>query len=195
LNNTPVDLLLLDINMPGMTGLDLLKTLKNPPMVVFTTAYSEYGAASYDYNAIDYLVKPIPFERFMLAMNKVREVMQRNGKTAEPEASDKDVLFVKTEGKLVRIDVRNIWFVEGLKDYLRIWTDDGKIIVHSTMKNMEQQLSTHSNLVRVHKSYIANISNISEIDGNLITIKGQQIVIGATYKDEVYRRLEELRLL
>lgn len=194
LNKQTVDLLLLDINMPEITGIEFLKSLKHPPKVIFTTAYTEHALESYELNAIDYLIKPIAFDRFLRAINKVENDMQpAKTQTAAP-ASEK-LLFVRSEGKWIKIDLRKLWFVEGLKDYVRLWTDDGRITVHSTMKNFEEQLRPYNNFVRVHKSHIINLEYITEVDGSSIQIKDQFIAIGSTYKDEVQKILDGYKLL
>ncbi|MES2780795.1 MAG: response regulator transcription factor [Bacteroidota bacterium] len=193
-NKQAVDLLLLDINMPEITGIDFLKSLKNPPKVIFTTAYTEHALESYDLNAVDYLIKPIAFDRFLKAINKVQNEIQ----PARPQTSvtpSEKILFVRSEGKWININIRKLWFVEGLKDYVRLWTDDGRITVHSTMKNFEEQLKPYSNFVRVHKSHIINLEYITEVDGNSIQIKDQLIAIGSTYKDDVQKLLDGYRLL
>jgi DNA-binding LytR/AlgR family response regulator len=194
-----IDLLLLDINMPEITGIDLLKNLKNPPLVIFTTAYSEYAVESYELNAIDYLLKPIAYERFVAAIKKVKDAtgIQSNPNTIPvPEKSTADnIMFVKAEGKLIRINLAELWFAEGLKDYVRLWTEHGKIIIHSTMKNFEDSLAAYGNFTRVHKSYIVNMQYISEIEGNMMRIKGQTIAIGNTYKEEVHKMLNNYKLL
>lgn len=191
INKQVVDLLLLDINMPEITGIDFLKSLKQPPKVIFTTAYTEYALESYDLNAIDYLVKPIAFERFLKAINKV----QYETRPQPVAAHSEKVLFVRSEGKWININLRKVWFVEGLKDYVRLWTDDGRITVHSTMKNFEEQLKPYTNFIRVHKSHIINLEYITEVDGNSIQIKNQLIAIGSTYKEEVQKLLDAYRLL
>lgn len=194
LNKQTVDLLLLDINMPEISGLDFLKSLKHPPKVIFTTAYTEHALESYELNAIDYLVKPIAFDRFLRAIQKVQQEIQPAPVSAATPSSEK-LLFVRSEGKWIRIDLRKLWFVEGLKDYVRLWTDDGRITVHSTMKNFEEQLKIYSNFVRVHKSHIINLEYITEVDGNAIQIKDQLIAIGSTYKDDVQKILDGYKLL
>lgn len=191
-----VDLLLLDINMPEINGMDFLRTLNNPPKVIFTTAYSEFALDSYELNAIDYLLKPISFERFLKAIDKAREVMNisHTGGPSAGEQNDK-ILFVKSEGKLVRVDLAQLWFVEGLRDYVKLWTDNGKIVIHGTMKSFEDSLASYNNFMRVHKSYIINVDFISEIDGNMLKIKDQFVAIGTTYKDNVMKLLNNYRLL
>lgn len=198
LNKQQVDLVLLDINMPEISGIDFLKTLKNPPHVIFTTAYSEFAVESYELNAIDYLVKPIAFERFLKGINKARDIIQ--GQTSNTNISvstnaGNNILFVKSEGKLIKIDLSKLWFVEGLKNYLCLWADSGKVIVHSTMKNIEDTLAGMSNFIRVNKSYIINIAYVSEVDGNVIRIKDQIVTIGNTYRDEVHKIFDNYKLL
>lgn len=194
IGNHKVDLLLLDINMPQISGVNFLKTLKDPPAVIFTTAYTEYALESYELDAVDYLLKPVSFERFVRGIEKAKLLLQ-NGivSTTAPDA-DK-LLFVKSEGKLVRVDLKQLWFVEGLKDYVRLWMDTGKVIVHSTMKSFEDNLNQYPNFTRVHKSYIVNMEHIDEVDGNIILIKKQQVTIGNTYRDEVYKILKRYKLL
>lgn len=198
LSKQTVDLVLLDINMPEINGIELLKTLKNPPMVIFTTAYPEFAVASYDLNAVDYLLKPIPFERFLKAIDKVRGLLQskQNTDNTTPSFSiENDILFVKTEGKLVKIDLGQLLFIEGLKDYLKLWMESGKLVVHSTMKNMEEQLSKRQNFVRVNKSYIINMKYVTEVDGNSIRIKDQLITIGNTYREDVQKLFDKYKLI
>ena len=192
-----VDILLLDINMPEITGIDFLKTLKNPPKVIFTTAYTEYAVESYDLYAVDYLLKPISFERFFKAISKAVELLTAKpaSTTSKPADNTDHILFVKTEGKLVKVDLRELWFIEGLKDYVRLWTSQGKLVVHSTMKNMEESLAAYSNFIRIHKSHIINMDYVTEVDGNAVRIKDQLLLIGNTYREEMGKLFEKYRLL
>lgn len=192
LNKQQIDLLLLDINMPEINGIDFLKTLKNPPQVIFTTAYTEHAVTSYDLGAVDYLVKPISFDRFLKAMQKVMHKQEPVGLVSEKSTSN--MLFVRSDGKWLKIDVAKVWFVEGLKDYVRIWSDDGRVTVHSTMKNFEEQLKPFQYFSRVHKSYIINLHAIDETDENSLTIRKQLIPIGGTYKDEVLQLIKRNKL-
>jgi DNA-binding LytR/AlgR family response regulator len=200
LSRQHVDLVLLDINMPEISGIDFIKNLKNPPLVIFTTAYSEYAVESYELNAVDYLVKPVSFDRFLKAIDKANAILQsaslkNNSLMATTSFSGNQVLFVKSEGKLVKVDLSHLWLVEGLKDYVRLWTDTAKVIVHSTMKNFEDQLSGNPSFIRVNKSYIINIGYVTEVDGNTIRLKDQAITIGNTYRDEVHSHFDKLKLL
>lgn len=197
INKQQIDLVLLDINMPEITGMDFIKTLKNPPLVIFTTAYTEYAIESYEMNAIDYLLKPVSFERFLKAVNKVQELSGRSTAPAgeQPTAPTENHVFIKADNKLLRIDLKQLWFAEGLKDYVQLWTAQGKKVVHSTMKNLEDSLAPYPNFVRVQKSYIVNIDYISEVQGNSITIQGQSITIGSMYREQVIAILGKYRLL
>lgn len=204
LTKSHVDIMLLDINMPEINGIDFLKTIKDPPYIIFCTAYSEYAVESYEYNAMDYLLKPISFERFLKAVNKAhsaisaarKEVVHHHTPTSDGGITlGENIIFVKSDGKLIKIDLNDLWFIEGLKDYVRLWTDNGKIIVHSTMKHIEDQLAGLATFLRIHKSYIINLKHVSEVEGNVIRIKGQIVTIGNTYKDDIFKVFENKKLL
>jgi DNA-binding LytR/AlgR family response regulator len=171
--------------------------------VIFTTAYTEFAIESYEHNAIDYLLKPFSFDRFLKAIDKALKIIRAAENPAiqvqksaglSPDDSN-ELMFVKSEGKLIKIDLKQLWLVEGLKDYVQLWIDGGKIIIHTTMKNMEDQLANHAHFTRVHKSYIVNLRFITEVWGNSIKIKNQEITIGSTYRDEVDRKLGGYKFL
>ena len=187
INLQPIDLILLDINMPEISGMDLLRTLKTPPAVIFTTAYSEFAVESYELEVMDYLLKPISKERFLKALARVKaskkQISAANPLISASEAEP--LMFVRSEGKWIKVDLNKLYFVEGLKDYIRLWTSEEKIIVHSTMKSFEEQLSSYPNFRRIHKSYIVNLDFISEADTNFVKVKEQQLSIGNTYKEEM----------
>jgi len=200
LSKQQVDIMLLDINMPEINGIEFLKTIKDPPCIIFTTAYSEFAVESYEYNAVDYLLKPISFERFLKAINKTVELIQpldteTSSQSTIQTTGNENIIFVKSDGKWIKVDISKVWFIEALKDYLRLWTDSGKIIIHSTMKNFEEQFAQIPFFIRVHKSYIINMNYISEIDGNTIRIKDQAITIGNTYKEEISKIFNGYKLL
>jgi len=181
LNKQPIDLLLLDINLPEILGTEFLKTLKNPPLVIFTTAYSEYAIESYELSAVDYLLKPISFERFLVAMNKAKEIIGPVKIKTETQLEAKN-LFVRSKGKWIKIDLTKLSLVEGLKDYLRLWINDERITIHNTMKNFEEQLAAFPNFIRIHKSFIVNLNFIEEVENNSVKMKSKMISIGSTYK-------------
>jgi len=184
-----VDIMFLDIQMPEMTGLEFLKTLRNPPLVIFTTAYPNYALESYEIDAADYLLKPVSFDRFVKAVNKAEERM----KAPAPEGETPDYIFVKADGKLVRINIQDICYVEGLKDYVIIHTMQNKVVTHNTMKNIEALLLSDDNFIRIHRSYIINLRFVKEIEGNSFRVKDQLLTIGTTFKDEVQTKLEKFR--
>jgi DNA-binding LytR/AlgR family response regulator len=197
LNRQKIDILLLDIDIPEINGIDFIKSLKNPPLVIFTTAYSNYAVESYELNAVDYLLKPISFDRFLRAINKAQLLLQPSAKPSVPAENNtgmEKILFVRSDGKWVKVDLTKIWFVEGVKDYIKVWTDTGRVVIHSTMKNFEEQLSPFTNFIRVHKSYIVNLEYIQEIESNSIKIKDQIIAIGTTYREEVHKRIDGYKM-
>lgn len=187
-----VDLVFMDIQMPQMTGIELLKSLPNPPSVVFTTAYAEYAVEGFDLNATDYLLKPIAFDRFLKAVNKVQESMSK-----PPESKSEDFFFVKADKKLVKIHYSEILYIEGLKDYVIIKKEEGRVIALQTMKSLESKLPSDS-FMRVHRSYIINVGKIKAVVGNSIEIvesgKQKSIPIGKNYKDELLKIIESSKL-
>ncbi len=194
LGEQPVDALLLDINMPQVSGLSLLGSLRHPPQVIFTTAYPDYALESYDHHAVDYLLKPIAFERFLKAVNKLTPAGLSVALPVQPPPPT-DLLFVKSEGRLLRIDLSEVQFIEGLKDYVVFHRTAGKLLVHSTMKALEERLQAAPSFLRIHKSHIVNLHFVREVDGNCMRIGTQALAIGATYREGVQKALESLKLL
>jgi len=181
LDKQPVDLVFLDIQLPGMTGLNFLKNLHNPPLVILTTAYAEYAAESYDLNVVDYLLKPISFERFAKATDKIIE-RHINKKNKEENVSDH--IFIKSNGKFFKINFSEIIYIEAMKDYIKINTENNKLVTLQTMSEMEKILPPKQ-FIRVHKSYIVSLSHIKIINGNTIETGGAVIPIGINYKEKV----------
>ena len=183
LQNHQVDLIFLDIQLPGMTGLNFLRTLENPPLVILTTAYAEYALESYEFYVVDYLLKPISFERFSKAINKLIEgnLLSYKKYSANTPA---DHIYIKSSGKYYKINFADIVYIEGMKDYLKICTDDSRLITHQTMNEMEKLLPADK-FARVHKSYIVSLARIKSIYGNNIETAKFTIPIGINYKDKV----------
>ena len=179
-----IDLIFLDIQLPGMTGLNFLRNLQNPPLVVLTTAYSEYALESYEFNVIDYLLKPISFERFSKTINKIVEGKLFNQPTKENEKQPADHIFIKSNSKFFKVNFSEIIYVEGMKDYLKIYTADNKLVTHQTMSEMEKILPSKQ-FIRVHKSYIIALAHIKSIYGNIIETGKASIPIGINYKEKV----------
>ncbi len=199
LQQKEVDLMFLDIQMPQLTGTDFLKGLKNPPMVVFTTAYSNYAVEGFELNALDYLLKPISFERFFKAVNKAIEqhALEEHELPAEENASE-DFVFIKADKKLTKVHYKDIIYIEGLKDYVIIYTDTGRIITLQTMKKLEEKLPT-SIFKRIHRSFIVNLHKIQAVIGNMVEIKapkeeGKLLPIGKNYRDELLELINKKRL-
>lgn len=175
-NNSNIDLLFLDINMPNISGLSFYKSLKNPPAVIFTTAYSEYAIDGFEVNAIDYLLKPFSFDRFLTAVNKAFDALQTPENTTEEEA-----IYVKENKTLHKVILQNILYVEALGDYVKIHLENTSIVTNSTFTNMLQQLPT-TDFVRTHKSFAINLRKLNSVSGNQIIINNTKIPIGQTYK-------------
>ncbi len=183
LSKQEVDLIFLDIQLPGMTGLNFLRNLQNPPLVVLTTAYSEYALESYEFNVIDYLLKPISFERFSKTINKIVEG-KLFSQLKENERQLTDHIFIKSNGKFFKVNFSEIIYVEGMKDYLKIHTADYKLVTHQTMSEMEKVLPSKQ-FIRVHKSYIIALAHIKSIYGNIIETGKASIPVGINYKEKV----------
>lgn len=184
-----VQIIFLDIQMPKITGLDFLKTLNNPPGVIFTTAYPQYALDGFDMNALDYLVKPISFDRFLKAALKAREfyeVRQKSGKELPP--ASQTYFFIKAENKLVKIFFDDILYIEALQNYVTIQTTSKKHISYLTFKSVEEYLPADK-FIKVHKSYIVSAAKIDSIDGNDIRIGNFHVPISRNLKDEVMERL------
>jgi two-component system, LytTR family, response regulator len=182
LSKEKVDLIFLDIQLPGMTGLNFLRTLQNPPLVILTTAYAEYAIESYEFNIADYLLKPISFERFSKSINKIIDGELLSSKIKTISATDH--IYIKSNGRFLKVNFSEIIYIEGMKDYLKICTADEKIITLQTMSEMEKLLPADQ-FIRVHKSYIVSIARIKSIFGNNIETPKLTIPIGINYKEKV----------
>jgi len=189
LTNKRIDLLFLDIQMPTLSGTNLLKTLKNKPVTIFTTAYSEYAAQAFDLDAVDYLLKPFSFERFLQAINKAREQLSMNNQLVEnPVATESGVstgfITVKADGKFVKINHSDILFIEGLKEYVKIVCKNGYFITLESLRNLEVILPD-AKFQRVHKSYIASLEKITALNGNMVEIENYEIPVSREKKEEI----------
>jgi two-component system LytT family response regulator len=198
-----IDLVFLDIQMPDLTGIQFLKIANNKASYILTTAYSQYALESYDLNVSDYLLKPIAFDRFYKAVEKVHNQHKTTAEPAPvvpvpavastPSAAAvqpvQDFIFVKTEHKIQKIELDDILYIEGLKDYISIYTKAERIITLQNMKKMEETLPSHE-FIRVHKSYIIALDKIESIERSRITICSKIIPIGDTYRDEFFKHIE-----
>ena len=203
LKSNDIDLMFLDIQMPQLTGIDFVKTLSDPPMIVFTTAYPNYAIQGFDLNALDYLLKPISLERFMKAVNKAvdqaeMENMELTQTSGAPAVNDGlDFFFVKADKKLVKVNFDDIIYIEGLKDYVIIRLHLGRVITLQTMKNLEERLP--KNLFRrIHRSFIVAMDKVLAIEGNMVEVmekdKPKLLPIGKNYRDDLLQLIEKKRL-
>ena len=182
-----IDVLFCDINLPELNGLDFVKSLENPPMVVFTTAYSEYAIDGFRLDAVDYLLKPFGLEEFNHAVDKIKKIYDAQAAAQEVSQIDEDdAIFLKTEYKIVRVNIANIQYIEAMSEYLRIFQGEGTrpIIVLLSMKKMEERLPSTS-FMRVHRSYIINLKRIKEVSKSRIVLDEDiDIPIGDSYRDQ-----------
>jgi len=197
LNKQAVDLVFLDIEMPNLTGIDLVKTIENMPQFIFTTAYPQYALDGFNLNATDYLVKPIPFHRFLKAISKVREKYQsetsfavNTSSAGVTETHQNDFIFVKSEYENIKINTDDILYIQGLKDYIKIYTKDSQkaILTLMSFKSILEKLPS-KDFLRVHKSYIINIQQIKALQKTKVIVGEVQIPIGDTFKARVLERL------
>lgn len=190
LNTASVDLLLLDIEMPGMTGLELIRQMgHNKPLIVFTTAKADYAVEAFELNVVDYLVKPITLPRFKQAVEKANEAIESNKE--EVKVEEQGFVFVKDNGVLKRISIEDILFLEAMGDYVKVHTGQKFHVVHATLKSIEEKLPS-SKFVRVHRSYIVAINKIDYIQEGTISIGKTSIPVADTHKSNLNKRLNLL---
>ena len=192
LNTQEIDLMFLDIKMPNITGFDFLKTIKNPPKTIFTTAYRDYAIESYDLEVVDYLLKPITFERFLKSIDRfLREINKTT--LSEKEVIQDEFILIKSGNKHHKIKIDEILLIESLKDYIRIHTvDDKQIISKYKIGKIEDELA-NKKFLRIHRSYIINTHKISAFTLNDIEVNSVKIPIGASYKDRVVAFLDKIK--
>lgn len=185
LSNEQIDILLLDIQMPDITGIELLKSLNSKPAVILTTAYSEYAVDAFTLGVSDYLLKPFDYARFMQAINKVVDNHVPDKQNDEPT---NDYLMVKADYKLYKINFDELLFIEGQHEYVTFHTKTKRITALYSLRNLEDTLPKDK-FVRTHKSFIVSIKNIEDIDKTTVTVSGNKIPVGASYRDSLIERL------
>lgn len=189
LKDHSVDLIFLDINMPLLNGLDFIRTLETKPMIIVTTAYDEYAIQSYELEVLDYLVKPIPFPRFMKAVNRALKSLDTNNAINSTKSIKRPFTFIKVDKKkMKKIYLDEILVVESLRDYLKITTQTNKYIIHSTLSNFTSLLPD-SNFIRIHRSFTIAIDKIDTVEGNSLEIEGIRYVIGRSYIENVKKKI------
>jgi len=185
----PIDLIFLDINMPKLSGIEFLKTLKNPPLVILTTAYTDYALEGYELNVLDYLVKPFSFARFLKAVQKAEQQFQLTQKIKTEEKQES--VFIKSNKKTYQLKFSDIIYIEGLGDYIKIYTEKSHLVTNLSMKKMEELLPSNE-FYRVHKSHIVNLTKIIAIEGNMIELPGIKLTIGSNYRTDFFLRISHI---
>jgi DNA-binding LytR/AlgR family response regulator len=181
LENGEINALFLDINMPKMNGLDFAKTLNSKTNIIITTAYREYAVESYDLNVLDYLVKPIPFNRFLKTINKITQQVYRQKGIQKEEVNNSDsFIFLKVDKKLIKIKFEDILYIESLKDYIKVFTTFENYLVHKSLTSITEELPGN-NFIRIHRSYTLAIDKVKSVEGNLVEIGASRIPIGRKY--------------
>jgi len=193
LRDHKIDLMFMDIQMPQITGLEFLKILKNPPKVIITTAYREYALDGFELDVVDYLLKPITFERFLKSVNKYYQVSREEEPVSAPVSeviqSDEDFIYVKENKRVIKVNLSDILYVEGLSEYVQIFTDKKKIVTKTTMTSLEEKLPSDG-FLRIHKSFIVSMSRIEAFTASTIEVPGKELPIGRSYKSAVLNALQ-----
>jgi two-component system LytT family response regulator len=191
LRNKPIDLIFLDIEMPEIDGISFLQMLKKIPGVIFTTAYRNYAVEAFDLDVIDYLLKPISFDRFVAAVNKYHERSNKTG-TIQTETTKEtsNYLNVKADRKTYKVDITSIQYIESLKDYVKIVCDGESIVTHDSISNLETTLQSHG-FVRIHRSFLVSIDKIKSFDAETVFLENEELPISRTYKKSVLGILEK----
>ena len=180
LEQEKVDVIFLDINMPQMTGFAFIENLNYKPLIVITTAYREYAVKSFELDVLDYLVKPIPFNRFLKTVNKVYQHIYISNTTSDKNLKQEPHIFLKVNKKLIKVNLNDILYIESLKDYIKVITNIGDYVVHKSLSAITEELP-QSNFIRVHRSYSISINKIEALEGNTIEIANRKIPIGRNY--------------
>jgi DNA-binding LytR/AlgR family response regulator len=191
LEKQPIDLIFLDINMPKLSGIEFLKTLKNPPIVILTTAYTDYAMEGYELNVLDYLVKPFSFVRFLKAVQKAEQQIQLLQKTKAEEKPES--VFIKSNKKTYQVKFSEITYIEGLGDYIKIYMERSHLVTNLSMKKMEELLPAKE-FHRIHKSHIVNLMKIIAIEGNMVELPGIKLTIGSNYRSDFFTRISKISI-
>ena len=189
LQEEEIDLIFLDVELPGITGIDLIKELDNLPQIIFTTAKKQYAADAFEYKhlVVDYITKPVSLPRLMNAVNKAQNVY----KIDQVENSEKDYLFIRSEGRVVRINYNDLEFIETVGDYVKFKTTTKQFLVHSSLKNINSKIQ-HPDIIKVHRSYLINLSKIVDIEDNSILIGKKIIPVSRAHKATLFKRINPL---
>lgn len=195
IKNNNIDLIFLDIKMPGLSGIEFIKNISSPPAFIFTTAYENYALESYDLNALDYLLKPFSFERFFKAINKfIGKTSNEKSNLSALNNFDEAFIYVKTTGKMVKIFLKDILYVESLRNYIKIVTSKTNVITHKTMAEFEERLPDER-FIRIHRSFLIAKDKINSFTSTEIEIAGYRIPVGRNYRETVLKIMETGNLI
>lgn len=195
MNHSNIDLIFLDIEMPQFNGIEFLKSLNKIPMIIFTTAYSEYAVDGFNLGAVDYLMKPIPFHRFFKAILRAQQIagnqaIQASTTPTQVQKNIQEYIFVKAEYENIKLNLNDILYIEGLKDYVKIHTSNGKyILTLNSLKKFEVSLE-NGDFFRIHRSYIVNLKHVKSIQKNKVVIMDKRIPVGENYKTLLYQQIQ-----
>lgn len=189
ITQNPPDLVFLDIEMPGMTGIELIRSLPKKPLIILTTSNKDYAIEAFELNVVDYVLKPVTLPRLLLAVDKAREVMRRNN--SEINQVDEDYIFIRDNGSLKKIRLEEILWIEAMGDYIKIYTAGKWHIVHTTLKAVEEKLRSNR-LMRVHRSYIVALDKIDSIEDGLLNIMNTPIPVAESYRSQLLKKLKLL---
>jgi two-component system LytT family response regulator len=183
-----VDLVFLDVEMPGMTGIELVKNLEKRPVIILITSKTDYAVEAFELNVADYIIKPVTLPRFMLAVSKAKELVESKGQKVEVNEKDKEYIFVRSNSILTKIKINDITYVQALGDYVNIYTTDNRYTVHITLKGMEEKLSTDK-FYRLHRSFLIALDHIDKVEEGTAFIGKHPIPIGEQYKKELLKKI------
>ncbi|MES2139622.1 MAG: LytTR family DNA-binding domain-containing protein [Bacteroidota bacterium] len=188
LKKEPVDLVFLDVEMPGMSGIDLLKNLDKHPMVILVTSKKDYAVEAFELNVVDYLIKPVNLSRFMVAVTKAKELFENKDQKQVFNENNKEYIFVRSGGLLIKIKLENIQYIQAIGDYVNIFTPEKRHTVHITLKNIEEKLPSDK-FFRLHRSYLVSLSHIDNIEENSAYTGKHPLPIAGQFKKELLRKL------
>jgi len=188
LNKYKAHIIFLDIEMPVMSGLELVKSLKEPPQIILITSQQEYAVEAFEYDVTDYLLKPVNSQRFLKSINRAKESIEAAQKANSTSPLEDQTIFIKENSQFSRLDTNKILYVEAYRDYVNIYTTEKKYTVHTTMKNIDQKLD-EAHFMRIHRSYIVQLSKIDSIDENIVFVNQKMLPIGSSFRDKLMRKL------
>ncbi len=194
LQEKKIDIVFLDIHMPRLTGLDLLRSLKNKPKVIITSAHRTYALESFDLDVVDYLLKPVSFERFLQALAKVSSIQQQSPSIGNPSQHEEAFVYLKEDKKMVKVFIRDILYIESIKDYIKVKINDKQVVTYQRISYMQEKLPDDK-FVRIHKSFIVALDKIDSYDNDSVTIGNQMLPIGRSYKSQVMGIINQGNLL